>query len=105
VREVAQKDWLHRAGEENRTQEGGMADGPADRGDAGPVEAQGMRRMARAEGVSSSKGGVLTVWSAAPDTAFALRLRQAGFQVEEVFTAARNHCRGGRHTIWLATRI
>lgn len=48
-------------------------------------------------------GGVLAVWSAHPDRAFATRLRQAGFEVEEVSTRARGK-RGARHVIWLATR-
>ena len=48
-------------------------------------------------------GGVLGVWSAAPDAAFAKRLGQAGFAVEEA--TARAHRGGGaRHVIWLATR-
>lgn len=48
-------------------------------------------------------GGVLAVWSAHPDRAFAARLRQSGFEVEEVATRARGK-RGARHIIWLATR-
>lgn len=48
-------------------------------------------------------GGVLAVWSAHPDRGFAARLRQSGFEVEEVHTRARGK-RGARHVIWLATR-
>jgi len=48
-------------------------------------------------------GGVLAVWSADPDRGFAARLRQSGFDVEEVHTRARGK-RGARHVIWLATR-
>lgn len=48
-------------------------------------------------------GGVLAVWSAHPDRGFAARLRQSGFEVEEVHTRARGK-RGARHIIWLATR-
>ena len=48
-------------------------------------------------------GGILAVWSAAPDRAFALRLRQADFQVEERSASGRNRRKGGRHMIWLAT--
>jgi len=48
-------------------------------------------------------GGVLAVWSAHPDRGFAARLRQSGFDVEEVNTRARGK-RGARHVIWLATR-
>ncbi len=49
--------------------------------------------------------GLLAVWSAGPDRAFADRLRQVGFDVEE--TVARAHGpkkKGARHTIWLAAR-
>lgn len=49
-------------------------------------------------------GGVLAVWSAEPDSAFPMRLRRAGFSVEEILTTARNSGKGSRHTIWLATR-
>ena len=49
-------------------------------------------------------GGVLAVWSASPDSAFPMRLRRAGFSVEEVLTPARKSLKGGRHTIWLAIR-
>lgn len=48
-------------------------------------------------------GGVLAVWSAHPDRGFTARLRQSGFDVEEVNTRARGK-RGARHVIWLATR-
>ena len=48
--------------------------------------------------------GVLTVWSAAPDSAFKLRLRNAGFMVQEKTVSARGSGKGGRHTIWVATR-
>jgi spermidine synthase len=46
--------------------------------------------------------GVLAVWSAAPNKAFADRLGHAGFAVEEV-KARANKGRGGRHIIWIAT--
>lgn len=48
--------------------------------------------------------GVLTVWGAAPDSAFSLRLRKAGFKVQEKTVSARGCGKGGRHTIWVATR-
>ncbi len=48
--------------------------------------------------------GVLVVWSAGPDRAFAKRLGQAGFEVTEVSARARGPGGGGRHTIWLAVR-
>jgi spermidine synthase len=47
--------------------------------------------------------GVLGVWSVAPDRAFARRLRNGGFDVEERTARARS-TRGGRHTLWFATR-
>lgn len=46
--------------------------------------------------------GVLAVWSAGPDSAFAKRVSRAGFKVEEVHMRARGSRGGGRHTIWLA---
>jgi len=49
-------------------------------------------------------GGVLAVWSAGPDRTFTRRLRQAGFEVEELQVHARGPRRGGRHTIWIGTR-
>lgn len=47
-------------------------------------------------------GGVLTVWSSAPDPAFTRRLGQSGFSVEEV-KARAGRGRGARHVLWLAT--
>lgn len=49
-------------------------------------------------------GGILAVWSSAPDRAFTQRLRRAGFGVEEVRVRARAGGGGARHVIWLATR-
>jgi len=48
-------------------------------------------------------GGILAVWSSAPDRAFSARLGQAGFAVESVSGRARGE-RGPRHVIWLAKR-
>ncbi len=48
-------------------------------------------------------GGILAVWSAAPDTAFARRLKLAGFAVDEVTVRARSNGKGPVHTIWFAT--
>ncbi len=48
--------------------------------------------------------GILTVWSAAPDSLFSTRLRKAGFEVEEKTVSARGGGKGGRHTIWVAHR-
>lgn len=48
-------------------------------------------------------GGVLSVWSSGPDSGFTLRLRKAGFSVEEVKARATGK-RGARHVIWIATK-
>lgn len=49
------------------------------------------------------QGGVLAVWSSAPDAGFKRRLIRTGFAVEEINIRA-NGKRGARHVIWLATR-
>jgi spermidine synthase len=46
--------------------------------------------------------GVLSVWSARPDGIFTKRLRDAGFEVNEIFLRARGPRGGERHTIWHA---
>ena len=48
-------------------------------------------------------GGVLAVWSAAPDARFVRTLKDAGFAVEEVAVKARTNGKGPRHVIWFAT--
>jgi spermidine synthase len=49
-------------------------------------------------------GGVLAVWSAYRDAAFAARLRGAGFTVEEKTVRAHRGKKGAKHLIWLAKR-
>ena len=49
-------------------------------------------------------GGILAVWSAAPDKDFSKRLGRAGFTVEEARVKAHMGRSGTRHVIWLATR-
>jgi spermidine synthase len=66
-------------------------------------------RLYSAKGLQSAraalrKGGVLAIWSAAPDKAFTKRLANAGFAVEEIVARARQNGKGPRHVIWLATR-
>ncbi|HEY0086155.1 MAG TPA: hypothetical protein VGB65_09625 [Allosphingosinicella sp.] len=46
-------------------------------------------------------GGVLAIWSAAPDAAFTGRLRRAGFAVEE-HRARAARGKGGHHVVWTA---
>jgi spermidine synthase len=48
-------------------------------------------------------GGILAVWSAAPDEAFGRRLHKAKFAVDEVKVRARDNGKGPTHTIWFAT--
>ena len=47
-------------------------------------------------------GGILAIWSAAPDPRFTRRLSAAGFEVEEVGVRARSNGKGPRHMIWFA---
>ena len=49
-------------------------------------------------------GGILAVWSAAPDHKFTKRLKDAGFEVEVREVRARPNNKGPRHTIWFAKR-
>ncbi|WP_447752855.1 spermine/spermidine synthase domain-containing protein [Sphingopyxis fribergensis] len=49
-----------------------------------------------------TRGGILAIWSAAPDDRFRRRLVTAGFQVDEVGVRARSNGKGARHTIWFA---
>jgi len=61
-----------------------------------------------AKGIGEAKaaltpGGVLAVWSSAPDAGFTRRLKQAGFATEEKPVRAHGKS-GARHTIWLAMK-
>jgi len=47
-------------------------------------------------------GGILAVWSAAPDEGFTRRLKSAGFDAEQVTVRARSNGKGPRHVIWFA---
>jgi spermidine synthase len=48
-------------------------------------------------------GGILAIWSAAPDRAFTRRLGEAGFAVEEATVRAHAGRKGAKHVIWLGT--
>src|ERR1700687_4621856 len=49
-------------------------------------------------------GGVLAIWSSGPHPAFTKRLRDAGFEVNEVNVRATTKRSGARHLIWFATK-
>jgi spermidine synthase len=49
-------------------------------------------------------GGVLAVWSSAPNPAFTQALRAAGYGVEDLRVWAKGRPGGARHVIWLATK-
>lgn len=79
--------------------------------DNGPdgLSRPGNDRLYSAAGLGAAKaglrpGGVLAVWSTAPDAGFTGRLASAGFKVEEKSVRERANGKGARHTIWLASR-
>lgn len=62
-----------------------------------------MRGLGKAR-AALKPGGVLAIWSAGPDKAFARRLADAGFAVEEIGVRARSNGKGPQHVIWFGTR-
>jgi spermidine synthase len=58
----------------------------------------------KAIGKALRPGGVLAVWSSGPNPAFTKRLRDAGFDVNEVALRATTKRSGARHVIWYATK-
>ena len=58
----------------------------------------------RAARTALKPGGILAVWSAGDDPAFTRRLRETGFDVEQVAVKARSNGKGPRHVIWFAAR-
>jgi spermidine synthase len=58
----------------------------------------------RAAHAALRPGGVLAVWSSGPDLKFTKRLRETGFDVEEIKVRANGTRGGARHVIWVATR-
>ncbi|MGI8932247.1 MAG: spermidine synthase [Sphingomicrobium sp.] len=61
-------------------------------------------RGLRAAKAALMPGGILAVWSAAPDRGFAKALAEAGFAVDEVPVRARSNGKGARHIIWFAAK-
>jgi spermidine synthase len=66
-------------------------------------------RLYGVDGIASIKrslrpGGVLGVWSADPDPAFARELGRAGFRVRTQTVSARATAKGPKHTIFVANR-
>lgn len=59
--------------------------------------------LARASTALRPKG-VLAIWSAAPDKAFAARFQDSGFDVEEIEVRAHQGKSGARHIIWIGTK-
>lgn len=58
----------------------------------------------RAAHAALRPGGVLAVWSSAPNPKFTERLRKAGFAAEEIPLRAKGPRGGARHLIWMAMR-
>ena len=61
-------------------------------------------RGLRAAYAALRPGGVLAVWSSGPDLKFTKRLRETGFEVDELKVRANATRGGARHMIWMATR-
>lgn len=60
-----------------------------------------MRGLAKAK-AALRPGGILAIWSAAPDAGFTRRLQNSGFKVDQVTVRARSNGKGPRHVIWFA---
>jgi len=79
--------------------------------DNGPdgIVRDGNQRLYSTTGLGKARdalrpGGILAVWSAAPDFKFSRRLKEAGFDVEERRVRARPNTKGPHHTIWFARK-
>lgn len=84
--------------------------GVADDVDNGPdgVTRPANDRLYTPQGLASAKaalgpGGILAVWSAAPDPGFARRLARAGFAVDEARVRGRENGKGPTHVIRFGT--
>lgn len=79
--------------------------------DNGPdgIVREGNERLYTRTGLARARdalrpGGVLAVWSAAPDHKFTGRLKDAGFRVDVQTVRARPNNKGPHHTIWFAVK-
>lgn len=79
--------------------------------DNGPdgLTCRGNDRLYSAAGLAAARaalrpGGVLAVWSAGADPAFANAFARAGFDVDEVVVRARASGKGARYVIWFGRR-
>lgn len=77
--------------------------------DNGPdgIVREGNERLYTRTGIARMRdalnpGGVLAVWSAAPDHKFTRRLKDSGLDVEVRTVRARPNNKGPQHTIWFA---
>lgn len=50
-------------------------------------------------------GGILAVWSAAPDYAFRKRMKDVRFDVEELSVRSRPNNKGAHHVIWFGRKL
>ncbi len=103
--EVIMRDVAHVIGEGAGRYDAILLD--VDNGPDGLVRADNDRIYSMA-GLAAARaalkpGGILAIWSAAPDAAFTRRLKDSGFQVDEVAVRARSNGKGPRHVIWFAT--
>lgn len=79
--------------------------------DNGPdgIVREGNDRLYTRTGLAKAKdalkpGGILAIWSAAPDHKFTRRLMDAGYEVDVREVRARPNNKGPRHTIWFAKK-
>jgi spermidine synthase len=79
--------------------------------DNGPdgIVREGNERLYTRTGIGRARdalkpGGVLAIWSAAPDHKFTGRLKDAGLEVDVQTVRARPNNKGPHHTIWFARR-
>jgi len=79
--------------------------------DNGPdgIVREGNERLYTRTGIARMRdalkpGGIIAIWSAAPDHKFTARLRDARLQVDVRTVRARPNNKGPHHTIWFARR-